>query len=65
MIPNEKSPCINCRLIESDGMNLKCKAFPDGIHDDILSGINKHTKPCCGQKNDIVFEPIEYAGKEM
>lgn len=33
-----------------------CKAFPDGIPDEIAYGNNKHTKPLKGQGNDIVFE---------
>ena len=36
-----------------------CKAFPNGIPDEITSGENKHKKPLLDQDNDIVFEPIE------
>jgi len=36
-----------------------CKAFPDDIPNEILSGENDHSKPLPDQKNDIVFEPIK------
>ena len=32
-----------------------CKAFPNGIPDEITSGENKHKKPLLDQDNDIVF----------
>ena len=35
----------------------KCTAFPDGIPDQILDGLNDHSKPLIGQGNRIVFEP--------
>lgn len=38
--------------------DLKCAAFPKGIPDEILEGKNDHSKPLKGQKNKIVFEPI-------
>ncbi len=33
-----------------------CKAFPEGIPDEIAYGDNKHLAPIKGQKNDIVYE---------
>jgi hypothetical protein len=36
-----------------------CKAFPDGIPDEITSGENEHEKLIPEQDNNIVFEPIE------
>jgi hypothetical protein len=33
-----------------------CKAFPDGIPDDIAYGDNLHEKPLQDQGNDIVYE---------
>ncbi len=33
-----------------------CSAFPEGIPYEIAYGDNKHLTPCCGQKNNIVFE---------
>ena len=47
--------CNQCRHF-IDG--LKCKAF-DTIPDEILFGENDHSKPLKGQKNKIVFEPIQ------
>ena len=32
-----------------------CKAFPDGIPEEILKGENKHSKPLPEQGNNIVF----------
>jgi len=49
--------CFNCkhfRIIEGG-----CNAFPDGIPEQIMSGMNDHSKPLKDQKNEIVFEPIE------
>ncbi len=36
-----------------------CKAFPEGIPDEILEAENKHLKPLPDQGNKVVFEPIE------
>jgi len=33
-----------------------CKAFPDGIPDEIAYGRNPHTKKFPGQKNSILYE---------
>ena len=33
-----------------------CKAFPNGIPDEIYLGDNHHRKPLPDQQNDIVFE---------
>lgn len=46
--------CNNCIHNNGDGT---CKAFPDGIPAEILSGDNKHQKPLLGQGNNITFEP--------
>jgi hypothetical protein len=45
--------CIRCVHLRE---GLKCDAFPDGIPDEILQRDNDHHEPCCGQKNNIVFE---------
>ena len=47
-----------CNKCKNHLGGIKCKAF-DSIPDEILNGENDHSKPCCGQKNDIVFEPID------
>jgi hypothetical protein len=36
-----------------------CKAFPDGIPDEIAYGDNLHTIPYPGQGNEIVYEQEE------
>lgn len=45
--------CTNCKHQQSFG----CKAFPDGIPDEILIS-NEHNKPIKDQDNSIIFEPI-------
>ena len=51
--------CINCKYFNSLIVNiLSCKAFPNGIPNIILSGLNDHSKPLPKQGNSIVFEPI-------
>ena len=56
----EKLPiCVNCKHFNEA---LICPAFKKkGIPDLILSGANKHNKPLPGQKNKIVFEPLNNA----
>lgn len=44
--------CISCA--NYDGA-CQCKAFPDGIPDDIVEGAFKHTKPYKGD-NGIQYE---------
>jgi len=34
-----------------------CKAFPNGIPDNISYGTNLHSKPLPEQKNDLVYTP--------
>lgn len=54
---NPKLICFNCKNFDPiEG----CKAFED-IPEEILDGSNDHKKPLKGQKNNIVFEPIENA----
>jgi hypothetical protein len=47
--------CNNCKNHIS---GQKCKAF-DFIPNLILNGENDHKTPLRGQKNKIVFEPID------
>ena len=47
--------CNNCKQYTG---YANCKAFPEGIPDDILTGEFDHTKKHPEQKNDILFEPI-------
>ena len=37
---------------------MKCKAFPKGIPEKIITGEHDHTNPFPGD-NEIRFEPIE------
>jgi len=47
--------CFTCKYLLQD---MKCKAFPKGIPEKILTGEHDHTKPFKGD-NGIRFEPIE------
>jgi hypothetical protein len=33
-----------------------CDAFPNGIPEEILAGVNLHETPLAGQQNNIVYE---------
>lgn len=46
--------CLKCKNMNQ--IDLGCKAFPDGIPEEIKLGTNNHKKPLKGQGNDIVFE---------
>lgn len=46
--------CFNCKHFNDDG-SYTCKAFPQGIPDEIIFGGNDHEKPLDGQDNDFVF----------
>tara|TARA_Y100001963_G_C6506880_1_gene320355 strand:+ start:358 stop:528 length:171 start_codon:yes stop_codon:yes gene_type:complete len=48
---------IQCGLCKNYLKDLKCKAFPKGIPQEILEG-QDHTEPFKGD-NGIQFEPIE------
>jgi len=50
--------CYKCKNLNSKNNVMRCKAFPNGIPNEILIGENKHTKPLKGQKNNIVFEKL-------
>ncbi len=49
--------CLDCKNLIDDE-KFTCKAFPDGIPDEILFNEADHTKPYKGD-NGIRFEPIE------
>lgn len=42
--------------IAEEDQRLICKAFPDGIPEEIIYGDNLHLIPINGQENKIVFE---------
>ena len=52
--------CIDCKHYWGLG---ECKAFPDGIPDEITSGLHDHAEPFPGD-HGIRFEPIEDAESE-
>jgi hypothetical protein len=45
--------CFDCKHLKK---GMICKAFPNGIPNNILLGKNNHRKPLRGQGNDVVFE---------
>jgi hypothetical protein len=47
--------CFKCEHYDDFGPG--CKAFPEGIPEEITEGTNKHAKPLPGQGNDLVFKP--------
>jgi hypothetical protein len=56
---NEPLVKIACNTCDYKRKNVKCKAFPDRIPNEILEGKNMHTKPLPNQGNDIVYKPIK------
>ena len=49
----ENHICMRCA--HNDPIEFGCKAFPDGIPDEILIS-GKHFKPVLGQINNLVFQ---------
>jgi hypothetical protein len=47
--------CLGCKHFWGEG----CDAFPDGIPDEIMHGLNSHDEPLPNQGNSIVFESID------
>lgn len=41
---------------EEESERVVCKAFPDGIPEEIAYGNHQHKKPSFGQKNNVVYE---------
>jgi len=57
----QSSQCLGCKRFQ--GLSDKefgfiCEAFPDGIPDDIITGLFDHTKPYKGDHG------IQYKGRE-
>lgn len=48
--------CLKCKNMNTV---VRCKAFVNGIPEEILAGKFDHRKKFPGQENDIVFEPIK------
>ena len=58
MIPSQPI-CTMCKHFNKDSIiGLICKAYPEGIPEEIINGEHDHTKPFEGD-NGIQFEPIE------
>lgn len=51
------SQCTFCKYIKEDGYS--CTAFPDGIPDDLLSGVQKHDSIIESQEGSILFSKKE------
>jgi hypothetical protein len=47
--------------INPDTGEAGCRAFPNGIPNDILLGVAPHTKKWAGQTGDFVYEADEAA----
>lgn len=58
---NITEQCFNCKnyLDNPDKKYLSCKAFPNGIPENILTGEFDHTKKHPEQDNNILFEKIK------
>jgi hypothetical protein len=56
---DEDTLCLKCRHFHRSYVStlLTCKAFPDGIPDEILFGIILHDCPYPGD-NGVLFEPF-------
>jgi hypothetical protein len=50
----ESKQCYSCKFFYG---HSACKAFIDGIPEEILTGEIEHSKPIKGQGNSIVYEP--------
>ena len=52
--------CNRCEnLFRTKDIIAVCRAFPNGIPEDILTGEFDHTKKHPKQDNDIVFKPTK------
>ncbi len=49
-----KSVCSNCKWFKV--IEFSCKAFPDGIPLQVLSGEKDHNQPLPDQGNTIIFK---------
>lgn len=49
--------CSHC--VHYDRVYSKCKAFPKGIPDEIISGQERHINKIPGQTGDLVWESAE------
>lgn len=56
----EYPDCIKCEHYnkDKDGFNFTCKAYPNGIPEDIRLG-KKHNKIRSDQKGNFIFKKVE------
>ncbi len=57
-------PCSTCKHFERFE-NVLCKAFPEGIPEEIVDGSNPHTSIIPGQANDFVYDPQPWANQVL
>ena len=56
------SICFNCKNFKNksyNGKTYKCKAFPNGIPEEILTGKESHDTVIKGQTGEYVFEEVK------
>lgn len=52
--------CLECKHFDRESFDgMFCTAFPEGIPEQIIAGLNDHSKPLPEQDNNIVFETIK------
>ena len=53
----DEPPCNSCKWFDRENLDsVTCKAFPDGIPDQIMDGENSHVKPLIGQGNRVTYK---------
>ena len=57
------SQCVECKHLIDISRDMTCRAFPEGVPRQILTGEHDHRYPHSGD-NGIQFEPIDDASKD-